>query len=108
MSIFSSIDSQSLILTRKLLQRRAPALTTALPLQSQSRYPLDEVTVELTIETVNHIIDELTTIGQLWLDDEDNACFHERKQIMAYLLRQWVQVGEDTTRVTSAARNMLH
>lgn len=104
MSIFSRIDPQSLSLTRKLLEARAPTLSHALPIQKQSRYPVDEVTIELDIETVNHIINELTAIGNSWLADEKNECFNERKQIMAYLLQQWIKIAEDTLHVTSNSK----
>ncbi|MFT6102182.1 MAG: hypothetical protein ACJATV_000047 [Granulosicoccus sp.] len=96
MSIFSRIDSQSLYLTQKLLKARSSKLSEAIPQQSQSRYVIGEVTIELDIPTVNKVIAELTEIGQEWLDDDENKCFKERKQIMSYLLNQWIHVGEET------------
>ncbi|MFT7387628.1 MAG: hypothetical protein ACI8VC_000869 [Candidatus Endobugula sp.] len=96
MSIFSRIDSQSLYLTQKLLKIRSPKLSDALPEQSQSRYSIGEVTIELDVPTINKVIEELTAIGQEWLDDNKNECFEERKQIMSYLLIQWIHVGEET------------
>jgi hypothetical protein len=107
-SIFSRIDPQSLLLTRKLLENRSPALSHALPIHTQSRYPLNEVTIELDIDTVNNIINELTTIGETWLKDEDNDCYDERKQIMAYLLKQWIKIGEDTTSIGSSQVRSIH
>ncbi len=108
MSIFSSLDSQSLLLTRKLLDGRAPSLSNALPQYTHSRYPVDEVTVELDIVTINGIIDELTEIGKIWFDDTDNDCYQERKQIISYLLKQWIKVGEDATKLTHSTLNVLH
>lgn len=102
MSIFSRIDPQSLSLTRKLLEARSPTLSHALPTQKKSRYPIDEITIELDIETVNHIINELTAIGNSWLENEKNKCFEERQQIIAYLLQQWIKIAEDTLHVTSS------
>ncbi|MGS2718678.1 hypothetical protein ACVBE9_10925 [Eionea flava] len=99
MSIFSSIDSQSLFLTHKLLSVHSPKLGEAIPYDTQSRYDIGEVTLELDVDTINQIIEELTGIGQGWLNDKDNECFEERKQIMSYLLKQWIKVGEETQRV---------
>jgi len=98
-SIFSSIDSQSLFLTHKLLKGHRSALCEALPFQSQSRYAIGEVTIELDLNTVNQVIEELTTIGNEWLKDTSNDCFSERKQIMSYLLQQWISVGEEARRI---------
>jgi len=98
-SIFSSLDSQSLVLTRKLLEGYAPNLTDALPKDNYSRYPVDEVTVELDTKTVNQIIEKITFIGNCWLEDTDNENFSERQQIIAYLLKQWISVGEDIARL---------
>jgi hypothetical protein len=99
-SIFSRIDPQSLSLTRKLLEGQSPSLSHALPTHTQSRYPLGETTIELDIETVNNIIKELTTIGNRWLADENNECYEERKKIMAYLIKQWIRIGEDTMQIS--------
>jgi hypothetical protein len=107
-SIFSSIDSQSLLLTRKLLESRKPSLASALPYQSQSRYPLNEVTIELDIHTVNLIVHELTLIGNTWLEDKNNECYEERKQIMSYLLQQWIKIGEDTEHIITPQSNKSH
>jgi hypothetical protein len=95
-SIFSRIDSQSLYLTQKLLKARSSKLSDAIPEQSQSRYAIGEVTIELDVPTINKVIEELTEIGQEWLDDNKNECFEERKKIMSYLLHQWIHVGEET------------
>ncbi len=108
MSIFSSIDSQSLLLTRKLLEVHASPIIQALPQQMQSRYPLDEVTIEIDIDTINRIIDELTTIGKQWVEDTENDSYSERKQIMAYLLKQWIKVGDEATRLSQANISTLH
>lgn len=108
MSIFSRIDPQSLSLTRKLLEDRSPALSHALPIQAQSRYPVDEITIELDTDTVNGIIKELTIIGESWLLDEDNDCYTERKQIMAFLLKQWIKVGEDTMYISQSTSRSIH
>lgn len=99
MSIFSSIDSQSLFLTHKLLSIHSPKLSEAIPYDTQSRYDIGEVTLELDASTINQVIEELTDIGQDWLGDKDNECFEERKQIISYLLKQWINVGEETQRV---------
>jgi len=80
----------------------------ALPQQIQSRYPLGEVTIELDIDTINHIIDELTTIGKKWIEDTKNDSYSERKQIMAYLLKQWITVGDEATRVSQANLSTIH
>jgi len=98
-SIFSSIDSQSLYLTHKLLKGRKSSLCEAFPLKPQSRYAIGEVTIELDMDTVNNVIDELTAIGNEWLKETSNECFHERKKIMSYLLQQWIQVGEEARRI---------
>ncbi len=108
MSIFSRIDPQSLSLTRKLLEKRSPALSQALPVNAQSRYPVNEITIELDSDTVNGIINELTLIGQSWLQDEGNDCYDERKQIMAYLLKQWIKVGEDTMYLNQSNSHSIH
>lgn len=100
MSIFSRIDPQSLSLTRKLLEGKNPTLSHALPIHTQSRYPLGEITIELDISTVNSIINELTHIGNTWLADQHNECYEERKQIMAYLIKQWIKIGEDTMHIS--------
>lgn len=104
MSIFSRIDSQSLLLTHKLLSAHAPKLSEAIPRSALSRYKTGEVTLELDIETINHVIEALTRIGQHWLDDIDNECFQERKKIMSYLLKQWIDVGEDTRKMNTKFR----
>lgn len=108
MSIFSSIDSQSLYITRKLLEKHASSLCNALPEQSQSRYSIDEVTLELEMETINNIIRTLTQIGELWLADDENTCQDERKTILSYLLKQWIQVGEEAYRLSSTTPNIIH
>jgi hypothetical protein len=104
-SIFSRIDSQSLYLTQKLLKARSSKLSDAIPQQSQSRYAIGEVTIELDVPTVNKVIAELTVIGQEWLDDDENECFTERKQIMSYLLNQWINVGEETHKLHKGQDN---
>lgn len=92
-----------------MLDGRASHLSSALPQQSSSRYPLDEVTIELDVDTINGIINELTHIGKHWLEDTDNECHKERQQIMAYLLNQWIKVGEETAHFTQSANaNVLH
>ena len=105
MSIFSRIDPQSLSLTRKLLEGRNPALSHALPVHTQSRYPLGEITIELDIDTVNGIINELTIIGNLWLEDTCSEFYGERKQIMAHLIKQWIKIGEDTQYISNPKRH---
>jgi hypothetical protein len=108
-SIFSSINSQSLFLTHKLLKGRGSTLCEALPFQSQSRYAIEEVTIELDINTVNQVMEELTTIGNEWLQDTSNDCFSERKQIMSYLLQQWIDVGEEARRThQNQTKNNVH
>ena len=99
MSIYSRIDSQSLFLTHKLLNGRGSALCEALPLSAKSRYAIGEVTIELDLNTVNQVIEELTSIGIEWLKDTSNDCFTERKQIMSYILQQWIKVGEEADRL---------
>jgi hypothetical protein len=86
-------------LTHKLLKGRGSKLCEALPFQSQSRYAIGEVTIELDIHTVNQVVEELTIIGNEWLNDTSNECFSERKQIMSYLLQQWITVGEEADRL---------
>ncbi len=108
MSIFSSLDSQSLVLTRKLLEGCAPYLTDALPQDNYSRYPVDEVTIELDIKTVNQIIEKITHIGNDWLEDTDNDNFSDRQQIIAYLLKQWISVGEDIARYHQNNNSAMH
>lgn len=100
MSIYSSIDAQSLFLTQKLLEGRSSPLVSALPQQSQSRYAIGEVTIEIEIPTINKVIEELTIIGNEWLKKPENECYNERKQIMSYILKQWIRIGEET--------NLLH
>lgn len=100
MSIFSSIDPQSLYLTQKLLKGRGSPLCEVLPLQLQSQYAIGEITIELDIDTINTVIDELTAIGNEWLKETSNECFNERKQIMSYLLKHWIQVGEEARRLS--------
>jgi hypothetical protein len=108
-SIFSSIDSQSLFLTHKLFKGRGSVLCEALPFQSQSRYAIGEVTIELDLNTVNQVIEELTAIGNGWLKDTTNDCFSERKQIMSYLLQQWISVGEEARRIhQDQTQNNVH
>jgi hypothetical protein len=63
------------------------------------------MTVEMDVETVNSIIKELTTIGNRWLADKNNDCYDERKQIMAYLIRQWIKIGEDTMHISQVKQH---
>ncbi len=107
-SIFSRIDSQSLLITRKLLEKHASPLSQALPAQSQSRYPVDEVTIELDLDTINGIIKELTGIGTTWLEDTANDSHQERKMIMAYLIKQWIRIGEEAGQITQTNINTIH
>lgn len=111
MGIISSLDSQSFLLTRKLLEHNAPSLAYKLGDNAlhPHKYPVDEVTVELEVETINAIIDELMAIGQKWLEDESNEYHSERKQILAYILQQWVKVGQDAQKLTDLpSTNLLH
>lgn len=109
MSIISSLDSQSFLLTRKLLMRHASVLAEQLERQSSDKYPLDEVTIELELETINSIIHELMSIGEQWLKDSDNEFHNERKQILAYVLKQWVKVGQDAKKLTQLpSSDILH
>ncbi|ODS23099.1 hypothetical protein AB835_10600 [Candidatus Endobugula sertula] len=111
MGIINSLDSQSFQLTRKLLEHNAPYLAYKLgdgALQPH-KYPLDEITVELEIETINAVIDELMVIGQRWLEDNINEYHSERKQILAYILQQWVKVGQDVQKLAALpSNNVLH
>lgn len=108
MSIFSCIDSQSLMLTRKLLENHAPQLCEALPQQSLSRYPLDEITIELELDTIKGIINKLTQLGNHWLDDSSSNSHNERKIIIAYLLKNWIKIGEDANQLVDSQTNVLH
>ena len=94
MGIISSIDSQSFLLTRKLLERHAPSVASILPEQELTKYPIDETTIELEVETINQIINALMRIGEQWLDDEGSEYVNDRKKILAYVLQQWVNIGE--------------
>ena len=80
-------------------------LSEAIPNQAQSRYDIGETTLELDIETINQVIEELTAIGEVWLNDTNSGCFKERKQIMSYLLQQWIRVGEETQRFYQTKEN---
>ena len=82
----------------------------ALPEDNFSRYPVNEVTIELDANTVNQIINEITAVGNDWLQDTNNECFKERQQIMAYLLKKWITVGEEIIRLQPSenSQNRLH
>lgn len=101
MGIVSHLDSQSLFVTRKLLSRHAPELAPLLDKCETDDLLVDQVSVELELETINQIIDRLVCIGQDWLETSDFEHHEERKQILAYVLQQWVKVGEDATRLTN-------
>ena len=98
--IISSLDSQSFLLTRKLLERNKSPLLNKLRESQPSRYPIDEITVELELETINDVIAELMEIGEHWLEDVEHEFHQERKQILAYVLQQWAKIGQDAQKLT--------
>lgn len=105
--IISSLDSQSFLLTRKLLERNASPLLGKLRESHPSDYPIEEITVELELETINGVIDELMKIGEEWLNDSDHEFHNERRQILAYVLQQWINIGQDAEKLTDLPTNQL-
>ncbi len=125
MSIISSLDSRSLLLTHKLLQQHYPSLAIQLAEAAPHQHllhgqlnpklnnepnhqPITDIDIELDIETINRIIDKLIKIGKKWLEEspavegieKEQAIKnnHSRHQILSMLLKEWINVGNQVNR----------
>ena len=108
MSIISSIDNQALVLTKKLLPELQATLKETGQATHQYSSELDQVWIDTDLQQIQTVIESLLLLNQQWQKDTHTPHRNERDKIMAYLLRQWIHVGEEAKHSAALGRWSRH